>query len=213
MCQTSQIAAPGATIQRRVVASLVASNPQPEWKLWRKHNLYYNYIIIIIIYMYMYMYIYIYIHIYIYTYVYICLYVCICFNDILAKGFNFFWGPPMPHRAIRNFFVAIDSIALLPWQSETATAFGSWSWSRFLSGKPLTNQRCQGRKSSNPLGPQCALKSLRLGGFLLADHRRFPRLLRDHYRVSLVGSSGFTDDPGESVSEALLPDWFEVMNL
>ena len=119
----------------------------------------------------------------------------------------------MPHRAIRNFFVAIDSIALLPWQSETATAFGSWSWSRFLSGKPLTNQRCQGRKSSNPLGPQCALKSLRLGGFLLADHRRFPRLLRDHYRVSLVESSGFTDDPGESVSEALLPDWFEVMNL
>jgi hypothetical protein len=37
---------------------------------------------------------------------------------------------------------------------------------------------------------QCTLKSLRLGGFLLADHRRFPRLLRDHYRVSLVGSSG-----------------------
>lgn len=64
---------------------------------------------------------------------------------------------------------------------------------------------------------QCTLKSLRLGGFLLADHRRFPRLLRDHYRVSLVGSSGLTDDPGESVSEALhFPDWFErfeVMNL
>jgi hypothetical protein len=77
MCQTSQIAAPGATIQRRVVASLVASNPQPEWKLWRKHNLYYNYIIIIYVYVYIYICLYIYIYTYIYIRVYIHIYIYI----------------------------------------------------------------------------------------------------------------------------------------
>ena len=130
MCQTSQIAAPGATIQRRVVASLVASNPQPEWKLWRKHNLYYNYIIIIYVYVYIYICIYIYIYTYIYTciytyiyiyiylytlyiYIHICLYVCICFNDFLAKGF-YFLGDPLCLTEPYAIFVAIESIALLP---------------------------------------------------------------------------------------------------